>query len=268
MTSRRQIPSEIRKSDENTPEIPPALARRHPGRPGGRRRRICLAAEGTPPSRAVAAAPRNVLLITIDTLRADALGAYGHPGAPTPWIDRLAAGGARFDAARAQTVLTLPSHATILSARYPFAHGVRDNAGFRFPAADRHAAGLAGGARLSHRRLRRAAFRSTRASVSRVASMSTTISCRQPRGRRFSSRSAMGATRSRAPAPGSTPDRAVLPSAGCICSSPTIPTPLRSPMRRGLPAIHTKAKSPRRTRRSSRCSGRCSSTRVTRRSWC
>jgi len=76
----------------------------------------------------------NVLLITIDTLRANAIGAYGHAGNPTPWIDRLAAGGTRFDVARAQTPLTLPSHATILSGRYPFSHGVRDNAGFRLPA--------------------------------------------------------------------------------------------------------------------------------------
>src|SRR5690348_13157420 len=47
----------------------------------------------------------DVLLITIDTLRADAIGAYGHRGNPTPWIDRLAAGGTRFDVARAQTPL-------------------------------------------------------------------------------------------------------------------------------------------------------------------
>ncbi|HET7617236.1 MAG TPA: sulfatase-like hydrolase/transferase [Vicinamibacterales bacterium] len=77
--------------------------------------------------------PRDVLLITIDTLRADAVGAYGNPTGATPWIDRLAAAGVRFDAAHAQNVVTLPSHANILSGRYPFAHGVRDNAGFRFP---------------------------------------------------------------------------------------------------------------------------------------
>jgi choline-sulfatase len=76
----------------------------------------------------------NVLLITIDTLRADALGAYGNARAATPWIDRLAAGGVRFARAHAQTVVTLPSHANILSGRYPFHHGVHENAGFRFPA--------------------------------------------------------------------------------------------------------------------------------------
>jgi arylsulfatase A-like enzyme/Tfp pilus assembly protein PilF len=77
---------------------------------------------------------QNVLLITIDTLRADALGAYGNASASTPAIDRLAAEGVRFDQAHASTVVTLPSHATILSGVYPFHHGVRENAGFRFPA--------------------------------------------------------------------------------------------------------------------------------------
>jgi arylsulfatase A-like enzyme/Flp pilus assembly protein TadD len=75
----------------------------------------------------------SVLLITIDTLRADALGAYGNARAETPWIDRLAAHGVRFEQAHAQNVVTLPSHANILSGLYPLAHGIRDNGGFRFP---------------------------------------------------------------------------------------------------------------------------------------
>jgi len=75
----------------------------------------------------------NVLLITIDTLRADALGAYGNSTVSTPLLDRLSANGVRFSRALAQTVVTLPSHANILSGRYPFAHGVRENSGFRFP---------------------------------------------------------------------------------------------------------------------------------------
>jgi hypothetical protein len=45
----------------------------------------------------------NVLLVTIDTLRADALGCYGRQGSDTPWIDRLAASGVRFDFAHATT---------------------------------------------------------------------------------------------------------------------------------------------------------------------
>ena len=76
----------------------------------------------------------SVLVVSIDTLSADALGAYGRQGALTPWIDRLAAGGVRFESAHAHNVVTLPSHANLLSGRYPFAHGVRDNSGFRFPA--------------------------------------------------------------------------------------------------------------------------------------
>ena len=75
----------------------------------------------------------DVLLVTIDTLRADALGAYGHAGARTPRMDRLAAEGVRFAFAHAHNVVTLPSHANILSGRYPFDHGVRENSGFRFP---------------------------------------------------------------------------------------------------------------------------------------
>jgi arylsulfatase A-like enzyme/Flp pilus assembly protein TadD len=75
----------------------------------------------------------DVLLITIDTLRADALHCYGNASVETPWIDRLAAQGVRFERAHAQNVVTLPSHANILSGRYPVDHGVHDNSGFRFP---------------------------------------------------------------------------------------------------------------------------------------
>jgi arylsulfatase A-like enzyme/Flp pilus assembly protein TadD len=75
----------------------------------------------------------SVLLVTIDTLRADAVGAYGAAGAVTPWMDRLAREGVRFESAHAHNVVTLPSHANILSGRYPLDHRVRDNAGFRFP---------------------------------------------------------------------------------------------------------------------------------------
>jgi len=75
-----------------------------------------------------------VLLVTIDTLRADALGAYGSRDGATPWLDRLARAGVRFEAASAHNVVTLPSHASILSGLTPLGHGLRDNSGFRFPA--------------------------------------------------------------------------------------------------------------------------------------
>jgi arylsulfatase A-like enzyme/Tfp pilus assembly protein PilF len=73
---------------------------------------------------------QNVLLVTIDTLRADAVGAYGGR-ARTPNMDRLAAGGVRFDFAHAHAVTTLPSHASILTGLYPTQHGIHDNSGFR-----------------------------------------------------------------------------------------------------------------------------------------
>jgi len=89
---------------------------------------------GSRPGPAPAPPPPDIVLVTVDTLRADALGASGAPGDPTPLLDRLAAGGVRFTGAHAHAVLTLPAHASILSGRLPPDHGLRDNAGFRFPA--------------------------------------------------------------------------------------------------------------------------------------
>jgi arylsulfatase A-like enzyme/Tfp pilus assembly protein PilF len=84
---------------------------------------------------------QNVLLVTIDTLRADALGCYGGP-ARTPAIDQLAAGGVRFDFAHAHAVTTLASHASIVTGTYPFQHGIHDNSGYRLDAASRTVATL------------------------------------------------------------------------------------------------------------------------------
>ncbi len=90
----------------------------------------------TPPSWPEAPAPgfaRDVVLVTIDTLRADALGFAGNLEAQTPHLDGLAAGGWVFDAAHAHSVMTLPSHANLLTGQLPYEHGVRDNAGFVLP---------------------------------------------------------------------------------------------------------------------------------------
>jgi arylsulfatase A-like enzyme/Tfp pilus assembly protein PilF len=73
---------------------------------------------------------QNVLLVTLDTVRADAVGAYGGR-ARTPNLDRLAALGLRFDAAHAHAVTTLPSHASILTGLNPPEHGIHDNNGYR-----------------------------------------------------------------------------------------------------------------------------------------
>ena len=106
-----------------------------------------LAAKKQPP-------PRNILLITVDTLRADALGAYGNTAAATPVIDRLASSGVRFDNAHAHTVVTLPSHASILTGRLPTEHGIRDNAGFRLARSEETLATRAEDPRLHHRCVR------------------------------------------------------------------------------------------------------------------
>ena len=69
----------------------------------------------------------NVILVSVDTTRADHLGCYGHPEIQTPNIDRFAAEGTRFAQATSAAPLTLPSHATMLTGSYPFVHGARDN---------------------------------------------------------------------------------------------------------------------------------------------
>jgi len=74
----------------------------------------------------------NVLLVTIDTLRADHVGAYGSSLGATPTLDRFAAEGLRFDVAHAHVPMTLPSHTTIMTGLYPIANGVHDNGSFRY----------------------------------------------------------------------------------------------------------------------------------------
>jgi arylsulfatase A-like enzyme/Flp pilus assembly protein TadD len=71
--------------------------------------------------------PRHVLLITIDTLRADRVGSYGYAPARTPTLDALVRRGTRFTRAFATAPITLPSHASILTGRYPPGHGARHN---------------------------------------------------------------------------------------------------------------------------------------------
>ncbi|MEA2561828.1 MAG: arylsulfatase [Acidobacteriota bacterium] len=75
----------------------------------------------------------DVILITIDTLRADSVGFMGNRDVSTPVLDQLAAAGRVYTNAHAHNVVTLPSHTNILTGRYPFQHGVRDNSGFTLP---------------------------------------------------------------------------------------------------------------------------------------
>ncbi|MGA2586258.1 MAG: sulfatase-like hydrolase/transferase [Candidatus Aminicenantales bacterium] len=74
----------------------------------------------------------NLLLITVDTLRADHLGIYGNAGIRTPNIDRLGRNGLLFSRAYSHVPLTLASHCSLMTGTLPLFHGVRDN-GYRLP---------------------------------------------------------------------------------------------------------------------------------------
>src|SRR5262245_30481923 len=75
----------------------------------------------------------SVLLVTIDTLRADHLSCYGPSPVATPALDALARRGAMVRGAWATVPLTTASHASILTGLHPVSHGVRDNSGYRLP---------------------------------------------------------------------------------------------------------------------------------------
>ena len=91
---------------------------------------LLLACACTTPQRdaaAPAAAPRHLVLITIDTLRADRVGAYGYARARTPTIDASPRAARDSTRAFATAPITLPSHASLMTGRYPPGHGARHN---------------------------------------------------------------------------------------------------------------------------------------------
>src|SRR6476646_2797206 len=85
----------------------------------------CGARDSTPT--AAVALPRHVLIVTIDTLRADRLGCYGSQDVATPNIDRLAREGAIAPEATVPAPITRPSHMSIFTGLSPAQHGIRDN---------------------------------------------------------------------------------------------------------------------------------------------
>ncbi len=89
---------------------------------------MALACSRPPPE---SVPPESVLLITVDTLRADHLGTYGYALARTPRIDALAADGVRLDDHATSVPITLPAHTSLMTGLWPPAHGVRDNGNFR-----------------------------------------------------------------------------------------------------------------------------------------
>jgi arylsulfatase A-like enzyme len=74
--------------------------------------------------------PLNVVVVTVDTLRADHLRCYGYADIETPALDSLAQRGVLFENAVAQTPLTPPSHASIFTGQIPTVHNVRNTGGF------------------------------------------------------------------------------------------------------------------------------------------
>jgi choline-sulfatase len=103
------------------------------GMVGGAAAGVYVLVRGVPWGRGVAAPvgpPLNVLLVTLDTTRADHLGCYGWTRAQTPEMDRLAHEGVRFEWAFSPVPVTLPAHASLMTGLYPFAHGVRNNGNF------------------------------------------------------------------------------------------------------------------------------------------
>src|SRR3977135_1114010 len=88
-------------------------------------------------ARASAPVSGPIIIISIDTLRADHLPAYGYKKVRTPAIDALAADGVVFERAYSHAPQTLPAHASMLSGQLPFETGVRDNVGFTVKAGER-----------------------------------------------------------------------------------------------------------------------------------
>ena len=194
----------------------------------------------------------NLLLITLDTLRADHVGVYGAAQAKTPRLDGLAARGARFEHAQTAVPLTGPSHATIFTGQYPPVHGVRDNVVFALGDKHRTLAEM-----LREKGYRTGAFVALTPwpgpSVSARASTSSTRTSRRAPAR---ARSA-GATRwPTTPSPGSTRSRGVPSSPGSTSTTPTRPTSRPSPTRARSRAAPTTARSPSPTSRWAGCSTR------------
>ena len=91
-------------------------------------------------ARASAPLSGPIIVISIDTLRADRLPAYGYKNVRTPAIDELARDGVVFERAYSHAPQTLPAHASLLTGKLPFETGVRDNLGFAIKTGDSAAA--------------------------------------------------------------------------------------------------------------------------------
>ena len=194
----------------------------------------------------VARAALNVVVVTLDTTRADRIGAYGQAAAvETPVFDRLAREGTLFEQAMASAPLTLPSHATMFTAQFPPAHGVRDNGGFFLaPDAD-HARRTPPGCRRANRRVRRrlrarlqvGAGSGIRALRGRLRSLKSPRDVRRKRSAPRRTRSSTSHCR------GSKRSRTSGSLRGCTSTIRTRRTPRRNRSRRDTPVGPTTEKS-------------------------
>lgn len=119
-----------------TPAVPPQLARHSPARPSlvaGLLALMAIFAMAWCLGRSRGSGTGPVILISIDTLRADRLPVYGYKTGRTPRLDEFAREAVVFDRAYAHAPQTLPSHASMFTGELPFEHKVRDNLGFTLP---------------------------------------------------------------------------------------------------------------------------------------
>ena len=99
---------------------------------------------GSPKAVDIAARAPNLLLVTVDTLRADRLGIYGHAEARTPVMDGIGRRGALLTEALSHVPMTLPSHASLMTGRLPFRTGVRNNGTYKLDEAENTLAEILG----------------------------------------------------------------------------------------------------------------------------
>ena len=221
----------------------------------GRSPRRAACASGRLPS-GVRPSDLNLLLVTLDTTRADRLGAYGFTAIETPNLDRIAREGVLFEHAVAPAPLTLPAHSSLFTSKLPPAHGVRDNGGFflderettmaeRLKSRGFRTGGFVGAYVLDHKWGVAQGFEKyfDNFDLSKYRSVSlSSVERRGQRSRRSRARVARHASARRNSSP------------GCISTMRTRPTIRPSRTNRAMPIARTPAKSPSSTRRSGACS--------------
>ena len=207
----------------------------------------CLAScRGRGPVTAPAAvAHPNVLLVTIDTLRADRVGCYGYAGASTPVLDALSARGVRFATAVTHVPLTGPAHASILTGLTPLGHGFRENAGFVLPPQARSRRRGLPRRRATARPRSCRRFRWTAASASTAGSRATTTTCRRAttRGARLTSSASPTRRRTRPCAGSTAPGAGALLPLGALLRPARPVRAARGPGRRASATRRTTARS-------------------------